>query len=102
VLTAGHAVAQQVVTHSITVAYGDLDPAQEAGARALLHRLETAAQQACGVAPDIRELVERSDYDSCVDTAIATAVVTLHFPLVSALYGNRGEPSFGPGMIAGK
>ena len=75
----------RVVTNAVVVSYADLDLSREAGAEAMLHRITTAAREACGVAPDIREMQQRSDYDACVHQATSNAIDNLHAPLVAAL-----------------
>ena len=80
-------------SRSLAVAYGDLDPTRESGARVLLSRLKSAAQQVCGPAPDIRDLMMRRGYDSCFDEAVGRAVNDLHFPLLAKVYGKSAIPS---------
>lgn len=79
--------AEDRVTANVVVSYADLDLSREAGAEAMLHRITTAAREACGVAPDIREMQQRSDYDACVHQATSNAIDNLHAPLVAALAG---------------
>ena len=70
---------------SVTVSYGDLDLSHAAGAQALLHRLEYAADKACGGAPDIRVLAQRAIYDKCRTTAVEKAVDQVKSPILTAL-----------------
>lgn len=70
----------------IRVPYGDLDLQAAAGARAMVGRIMSAADRACGGEPDIRELARRPLYDRCVREAAAVAVRDLHAPLVAAAY----------------
>ena len=68
------------------VTYSDLDLSTEAGARALLHRIDIAARSACGT--DIRSpLFPRAsaNYRECVSGAVDTAVRQIDAPLVAAL-----------------
>jgi UrcA family protein len=77
---------------SVTVSYGDLDLGHAAGAQALLQRIERAADQACGWAPDLRLLAERAAFEQCRKTAITTTVARIDAPMLTALAGSRGQP----------
>jgi UrcA family protein len=70
---------------SVTVSYADLDIGHQAGAATLLHRLQTAAVQACGGAPDIRVLGEVAAFDKCRRAAVSRAVAEVHSPMLTAL-----------------
>ena len=78
----------EVVTKQITVSYADLNLQSEAGARALLRRLQNAATNACR-----RPLSNNLDYwkqpvisPSCRAEALRIAVATLDSPTVTAAY----------------
>jgi UrcA family protein len=73
----------------IVVSYGDLNVASEAGARALLGRIEAASRKICGSEPDIRDLKGHGLYASCVKSSMDRAVASLPQPAVAELYGER-------------
>jgi hypothetical protein len=52
----------------------------------MLGRIMSAADRACGGAPDIRELARQALYDRCVRDAATVAVRELHAPLVAAVF----------------
>jgi UrcA family protein len=83
----------QTVSNSVTVLYADLDLTHQPGARALLHRIASAARTACGPAPDIREIQERTRFADCVSKAATSAVAAVGSPLVDELYGSSGPAS---------
>lgn len=73
-----------VQTRAEAVSYADLDLGHEAGARALLMRIKSAAKRVCGSEPDPR-VVDRS-YSRCVDSALDRAVAEVNRPAVNALH----------------
>ena len=89
-LACAGAGAETAERTTIAVPYGDLDVAHQAGARVLLHRLRVAARKVCGLAPDIRDLTVRPDYDRCMDQAVGGAVTELDMPLLVELYREPG------------
>jgi UrcA family protein len=70
---------------SITVSFADLDIGHQPGAAALLRRLQTAAEQACGGRPDIRVLGEVAAFDKCRRAAVSRAVAQVNSPRLTAL-----------------
>lgn len=70
----------------VRVPYADLDLHAAPGARVMLGRIMSAADRACGGAPDIRELARQALYDRCVRDAATVAVRELHAPLVAAIF----------------
>jgi UrcA family protein len=77
---------------SVTVKYGDLDLASQAGASALYHRIQGAAKYVCGV--EGRSLVEVIKWRSCVSDATGQAVERVHSPLLTQLHtGQRPAPA---------
>src|SRR6516162_2255855 len=68
---------------SIRVEYADLNLATAAGASAMLVRMRSAASQACGTEPDIRDLSWTGAYDRCRTETLARALATLNVPLVT-------------------
>jgi UrcA family protein len=71
----------------VTVSYGDLNIDRPKGAKVLIHRIQTAANLACGGAPDARVLAEQANFDACRRRAIATAVTAVGSPTLSAMAG---------------
>ena len=74
-------------TPQVAVRYGDLDLSRAGDAKVLLHRLQSAALQACGasdfsLAP-YRDAVQRS---ACYRQGLARAVDTVGLPALSSLY----------------
>lgn len=79
---------------SIAVRYGDLDLGDAHDAQLMLRRVKRAADRVCGadIASQYRAEIRR--FKSCQQSTIATAVVNLDAPLVSAHYVTRyGEPA---------
>jgi len=77
--------AGNVQTHAETVSYVDLDLGHEAGAKALLARLSSAAKRVCAPAPVSHE--SDAPYRRCVDGAVDRAVTEVNRPTVNALHG---------------
>ena len=67
------------------VRYDDINVKQAAGAQILLARLDRAAKDVCGPAPDMRELGAWSSYKACTRTATDHAVASLPFDLMANL-----------------
>ncbi len=74
-----------VRTQAETVSYADLDLGRDAGARALLVRLNGAAKRVCGPAPESHE--PKGPFKKCVDRAVDHAVAEVNRPTVNALHG---------------
>jgi len=68
------------------ISYSDLNLASEAGARAMLSRINRAAKSVCGLDTD-DELDGRQEYFRCIHATVDRAVTTLQSPLVTALNG---------------
>jgi UrcA family protein len=70
---------------SITVKYADLNIASPSGARVLYERIRAAAQAGCGY------FLFETDADEarCVHDAIATAVIKVNQPALSAVFDAR-------------
>jgi UrcA family protein len=54
----------------ITVSYADLDTSSPAGAAALQVRIASAAREACGPQPDIRDIKHYREFEACVVDSI--------------------------------
>jgi UrcA family protein len=75
-------VGRQVVVH-----YSDLDMSHQPGAQILLARLENAASQTCGGAPDIRDLNGQAAYRVCLKDTMDRAVASVPTSLLAGLHG---------------
>ena len=69
---------------AVTVSYGDLDLAKEAGVEQLYARLRRAAQSVCGPDSDIRDLAGTASRKACIATTLAEAVEKTHNVRLSA------------------
>jgi UrcA family protein len=74
----------QVVSYT-SVPYADLDLASDAGARAMLARIQAAAGAVCGGAANKTSKAEKADYRDCHAIAVAGAVSKMRSPLLSRL-----------------
>jgi UrcA family protein len=72
-----------VLTKTITYNAATLNSSQ--GAKTLYTRLQFAAREVCSPLEN-RELSRRRIYQSCVDTAVESAVLKVNSPLVSAVH----------------
>jgi UrcA family protein len=77
---------------SETVSYGDLNLNSEAGAHAMLGRIDHAARTACFDRSGAMPLTARRAINACRTEAMTNAVDTLNAPRVSAMYYGR-EPA---------
>ncbi len=75
-------------TRSQTVSYADLDLGHEAGARALLMRINGAAKLVCS--PEPQNLRDTQPYQACTRQAVDRAVADVNNPAVSALNHKHG------------
>ncbi|MGH6985228.1 MAG: UrcA family protein [Caulobacteraceae bacterium] len=89
---AAPASAQSSETVRVRVPTSDLNLASVDGARTLLARIDQAADEACGGAPDIRLLGQDRAFQSCRRAAVAGGVAQAHSEMVTALA--RGERAF--------
>ncbi len=77
---------------SVAVRYGDLNLNDRAGAAVMLHRLDTAALEACGVSPfSLREYKLAVQGSACHVTRMDQAVAELGAPAVTELYKDGFE-----------
>jgi UrcA family protein len=67
----------------------DLDPASAAGARALLQRIEAAADRVCGGAPSAVTDYQKQDFAECRRAAISGAVARTASPALTRLASRR-------------
>jgi UrcA family protein len=79
---------------SMTVSYSDLNLASDAGTQVLYSRIVAAARDVCFARDvDNRDLGAMLASRSCVNTAIANAVNTVHSQRLAALSGVRSAHS---------
>lgn len=78
----------QVVSQT-RMSYSDLDLASSARARALLRRIEAAADAVCGGQGGAVSAREKDDYETCRSAAISGAVARVRSPLLSELISRR-------------
>ncbi|MDP3740240.1 MAG: UrcA family protein [Hyphomonadaceae bacterium] len=85
------ALAGKPVTVRISVEYSDLDITRAAGAQTLLHRLDRAADRACGGRIHGRPQSFAARFDACREQALGRAISELDSPLVTALFVRKYE-----------
>jgi UrcA family protein len=73
----------------VRVSYADLDIGNEAGAKTLMRRIETAAERACGGMSTSRQLRMNNRIGACRTEAISNAVAGVGAPQLSALLAQR-------------
>jgi UrcA family protein len=69
---AAHAQTAEFQVQSQAVSYADLDLSQAAGVNTLMSRINGAAKNVCGPAPDAREW--HTAYQACIKSAVDQAV----------------------------
>lgn len=77
---------------SETVGYSDLNLNNEAGAHAMLGRIDRAARMACTTVHGPMPMTTRRVINACRAEAMTNAVSTLNAPMVTAMYYGR-EPN---------
>ncbi len=89
---ASGAVAQEAAAPAIVVAAGGLDLASPSGARAMLERIQAAADRVCErPSPGVGQLEAWIDLRDCEQAAVSAAVAQLNAPLVSGLAAHPGR-----------
>ena len=86
---AGDAKQPHRVSTSVAVSYADLDLTEAAGARTLYARLKSAARDACGPEPSVRDLRSTAEYEACYDRALGKAVSRVDSQQLRALHASR-------------
>lgn len=82
--------ASSAAAPSVKVSYSDLNLASDSGTQVLYSRIVSAARDVCFARDvDNRDLGALAAARSCVSTAIANAVSTIHNPRLAALSGAR-------------
>jgi len=91
---AGGASAQSW-NETAKVAYGDLNLSSPAGAKALLHRIEAAADKACAPALLYSPLAPRAEaaFETCRAGAVSTAVTSFNSPNLALLWQDEAVES---------
>jgi UrcA family protein len=80
-------MAQSDTAGSVGVRYDDLDLNQSDGAATMLHRLSSAAMEACGASDfSLREYRLSIQDSRCYASRVGRAVAELNAPAVTALY----------------
>jgi UrcA family protein len=69
----------------VIVRYDDINVREAAGARILLARIDQAADDVCGPAPDMRQLGMWESFRDCRKTAMDNAMASLPFNLMAAI-----------------
>jgi UrcA family protein len=75
----------------VVVHFADLDLTKTEGAAILYQRLLAAAETVCGPRQD-RELAKAADFKRCVQSALASAVMTIDRAKLTAYYRAHNEP----------
>jgi UrcA family protein len=89
----------------VLVRYDDLDLSRDADARVMLHRLDAAADQACGGRPSLRgsrpglETFLFEDFRDCREATLANTITSLRAPAVTKLYAETRKQ---PRRLAGR
>ena len=83
------AAAQDSEVFSTTVFYGDLNLANEAGARVMLQRIRNAAEKVCGTEYDGDPLSRLMEWAPCVKSTTARAVAAFGNPIVTVLNSDK-------------
>jgi UrcA family protein len=77
-------------TQDVIVRYDDLNLQAQAGAKALVNRIATAATKVCGGRQDFRRmLMARLQFEACRTTAMQSAVARVNHPVVTAIYEKK-------------
>jgi UrcA family protein len=79
----------QVTVKGEVVNYEDVRLISAVGAAVLYGRLRAAAQKACGVPPDNRQLAMDSKYRACVDDAVSKAVAQVNEPMLTQYFESK-------------
>jgi len=85
---AGAASAAAGEAPAVTVRYGDLNLASDAGTQVLLRRLSAAAHRVCGDDSQ-RDLTRLRHAQACFRESLSSAVVAVHNERLSMLYRER-------------
>ncbi len=83
----------------ITVKYGDLDLSRAEGATVLFQRIRSAAAKTCDQF-NSREVGVRAKFTSCMDHAIADAVLHVDRPALLQVYNEKTGRSLAPRLAS--
>ncbi len=92
------AAADNVITKSVTVKYGDLNLSNPQGATALYGRIVSAAHDVCDTPEDFRDM---SQAHACRDKAIKDAVTKIGHPGLIAVYNSKNREPL-PATVAAR
>lgn len=84
--------ADDIVTKSQVVRFGDLNLATNEGAQTLYQRIKLAARQVCDGADD---RFGHSEYRKCMNKAVDDAVAKVNRPTLQALHQSHKSPRVG-------
>lgn len=86
-----------MIRQDVQVTYGDLNISTEAGAHALLARIDSAAASACGSSPTFYSVYSTAPslamkvFAQCHNDAMARAVQSVNSPMLTQVYARNGE-----------
>lgn len=80
--------AKETSRNAVTLSYADLDLTSEAGANALLRRVDRAARQVCGITHAQRGLFQRQRRQ-CVAETVGETVAKIDAPVVTQMHATR-------------
>jgi UrcA family protein len=81
------------LSNGIVVSFGDLNIEGDAGAKALVTRIATAAAKVCH-GEEIRPMVRAQlQFQACRNSAMRIAVASVNHPVVTAIYENKQSPN---------
>jgi UrcA family protein len=86
------AAADEIVTRSQVVRFGDLNLMSDDGAKTLYQRIKLAARQVCDGADDH---FGNYEYRKCINKAVDEAVAKVNRPTLHALHQSRRSPQVG-------
>ncbi|HXZ68620.1 MAG TPA: UrcA family protein [Alphaproteobacteria bacterium] len=78
-------------TRSKRISYADLDLSKQAGVKALLARIQSAAKEVCSPEPMSTDMAGHKDYDGCISHAVDTAVAQVGNPNLSAMVASAAH-----------
>jgi len=89
-LASTHAIADTSVTvQSEVVKYDDIRLISAVGAAVLYGRLRSAAERACGSPANKKPIDQEARFRTCVDDAVAKAVVSVNEPMLSWYHDSK-------------
>jgi UrcA family protein len=86
--------ADEIVTKSEVVRFGDLNLSSDAGIHTLYQRIRKAARKVCSQANDSVHLEQRN-FRACENKAVADAVDKVNRPSLTAMYRSQNPRPLG-------